>query len=110
MKPKEVNLLMLKSDFKKLKIFLIFLTIIEVGYFLLFITESQFSFTLDNTYKANYLVFALHVLGLGIFIWYNWKKMPIAKKKKYDNTYLILILGIIGMWLWLPNEKQINNC
>ncbi len=42
------------------------------------------------------------------FIFYNWNKLPIEKKKKFDNTLMILFLGPVGMWLWLPSQKEIS--
>lgn len=54
------------------------------------------------TLSASYLIIDF------VFIWYNWKKLPIHRKAKIDNTWLILMMGLIGLWLWIPNKKQIE--
>ena len=99
----------LKSDLKKLRILLIILTLIQVGYLIIRFIDAKFSIILDLHYKANYLIWGFHYFAVGIFIWYNWKKMPIQKKTKTNNTFMILFLGIIGMWLWIPNKREINK-
>jgi len=35
--------------------------------------------------------------------------MPLQKKTKTNNTFMILFLGIIGMWLRLHNKCEINK-
>jgi hypothetical protein len=35
--------------------------------------------------------------------------MPIREKTKTNNTFMMLLLGIIGMWLWIPNKREINK-
>jgi len=96
-----------QSDIKKLRILLITLTLIQVGYMIVIISDSKLWMRLDFDYKANWLIFGLHLIVAGIFIWFNWTRMPIEKKTKTNNTYMILFLGIIGMWLWIPNKREI---
>lgn len=64
---------------------------------------------LDFEYKTNWLIGGLNLIVAGIFIWFNWAKMPLEKKTKTDNTLLILFLGIIGMWLWIPNKRDMDK-
>ncbi|MDP2058443.1 MAG: hypothetical protein Q8J97_01805 [Flavobacteriaceae bacterium] len=50
-----------------------------------------------------------HLIVTGVFIWFIWKKLPRGNKNKIDNTLMILFLGLIGMWLWLPNKNEIKK-
>lgn len=111
----------LKSDLKKIRILVITLTLIEFAYFVLIFGGGTLWF--NNTQKnsnsitvwilsliaSGFIIWLLHLLVTGIIIWYNWKKMPILRKKKIDNTLMILFLGIIGMWFWIPNKKELNK-
>jgi hypothetical protein len=99
----------LKSDLKKLRILLIILTFIQVGYMIITFTNSILWNKLDNEFKAIWLIFGLNLIVSGIFIWYNWTKLPIEKKTKTNNTFMILFLGIIGMWLWIPNKSELEK-
>ena len=51
----------------------------------------------------------MHYLGIVIFLWYIWTRYPADKKKKTNDSLMIVFVGIIGMWLWLPNEKELNK-
>lgn len=99
----------LKSDLIKLRILLITLTLIQIGYMIIIFTNSYLWFKLDYEYKANWLIFGLNFIVSGIFIWYNWTKLPIENKTKTNNTFMILFLGIIGMWLWIPNKNELEK-
>lgn len=98
-----------KSDLKKLRILLIILTLIQIGYIIIIFTDTKLWIKLDIDYKANWLIWTLNLIVAGIFIWFNWTKMPTDKKTKTNNTFMILFLGIIGMWLWIPNKREINK-
>ena len=99
----------LKSDLKKLRILLIILTLIQIGYMIVIYTNVKLWMKLDYDYKANWIILGLNLVVAGIFVWFNWKKMPIEKKAKTNNTLMILFLGIIGMWLWIPNKRELNK-
>ena len=99
----------LKTDLKKLKMVLILLTVIELTYFVIAFTNDELWIKLDYDYKANYIIGAFHIIVMIVFIWFNWKKMPLDRSRKRDYTYMILFLGLIGMWLWMPNKKQIEK-
>ena len=94
----------LKRDVLIFKILLIIMTFFQVAVILLNIFYSQLIFNLDRDYYfSTILGFSLLSL-IGIFIWYNWKKLPIERKKKVNNTWMLDLLGvfgfgIIGMWL-----------
>jgi cell division protein FtsW (lipid II flippase) len=98
-----------KSDLKKLRILLIILTLIQIGYMIIIFADTKLWIKLDFNYKANWLIWGLNLILAGIFIWFNWTRMPIKKKTKIYNTFLILFLGIIGMWLWIPNKSEISK-
>lgn len=98
-----------KSDLKKLRILLVTLTIIQIGYMIIVFADSKLWIKLDFDYKAILLFWALNLVVAGIFLWFNWTRMPIIKKTKINNTFMILFLGIIGMWLWIPNKREINK-
>ncbi len=104
----------LKRDVLIFKILLIIMTFFQVAVILLNIFYSQLIFNLDRDYYfSTILGFSLLSL-IGIFIWYNWKKLPIERKKKVNNTWMLDLLGvfgfgIIGMWLWLPNKREIKK-
>jgi hypothetical protein len=97
----------LKYDVKKLRILLIILTLIQFGYMSLFFVNPRIMLDFKN--KVNWLIWGLHYLVAAIFLWYNWEKLPIEKKVKTNNTFMILLLGIIGMWLWIPNDREIKR-
>ncbi|MDV7140414.1 hypothetical protein R3X28_16095 [Maribacter sp. TH_r10] len=99
----------LKSDLKKLRVLLIILTLFHFVYLIVVFTDPKLWLKLDYDYKANWLILGLHLIVAGIFIWFNWKKMPIPRKTKSNNTFLILFLGIIGMWLWIPNKREMKK-
>ncbi|OAD92310.1 hypothetical protein A7A78_08715 [Aequorivita soesokkakensis] len=96
----------LRSDLKKLKFLLIGLTIIELANILLMFTRDVLWF---KFYNLQWVIFGIHYSIAAIFIWFIWKKMPLEKKSKSNNTFLILFFGIIGMWLWMPNKKEVNK-
>lgn len=98
-----------KSDIKKLRSLLIVLTLIQIGYIIVIFMSPKLLVKLNLDYKVNWLIFGLHYLTAGIFIWFNWNKMPITKKAKTNYTVMILLLGIIGMWLWIPNKQEVNK-
>lgn len=96
----------LKPDLKKLKFALIVLTIILVGYSVLLFTSTEWVIKLHIHYGAKWYIAAFNFFIKGIFIWYNWKKLPIDKKTRTNNTYMLILLGVIGMWLWMPNRLE----
>ncbi|MFL1013695.1 hypothetical protein [Flavisericum labens] len=98
-----------KSDLKKLRILLIILTLIQIGYMIIIFADTKLWIKLDFDYKANWLIWGLNFIVAGIFLWFNWTRMPIKKATKTNNTFMILFLGIIGMWLWIPNKSEINK-
>jgi hypothetical protein len=110
------------SDLKKLRASLIILTLIKLLYFI-WVFGSGFLWTykmhnidsgdmvvwIFSFFASGFIIWILHCILMIIIIWYNWKKMPIDRKKKIDNTFMIMLLGIIGMWLWMPNKEEASK-
>lgn len=99
----------LKGDIAKLRILLILLTITQLGYLVVMFIDTKLWLKIDEAYYANWIVWGFHYSAVGFVVWFIWKRMPIEKKTKINQTLMILILGIIGMWLWLPNERELNQ-
>lgn len=103
------NSVKIKSDLKKLKSILIILSILQGCYLLIFSLNIPLSAYLDNNYKLDLFVKGFNILTRILFIWYIWKCYPITKKKRSNNTWMIIFLGIIGMWLWMPSKNEVNK-
>jgi hypothetical protein len=97
------------SDLKKIRILLIVLTIAQTGYLIPFFIESKLLLEPSVFSLTKWIMRVFHFLVLGIFIWYNWTRMPISKKEKRNNTYMLVFLGILGMWFWMPNKKELKK-
>lgn len=96
-----------KSEIAKLRLLLIILTLLEISYFVSTTFYHETTIHLILFYHVDWIVKLVHFSVVGILLWFNWKKLPLEKKKKRDNTLMILFLGIIGMWLWLPNKTEV---
>lgn len=94
---------------QKTRFALIVFTVIEIGYLLFnfFGPAKWMTFLFYN--KLNWILWVLNYGIAGFCVFYTWKYLPIPKKEKTNNTLMILFLGIIGMWLWLPNENDLKN-
>ncbi len=109
MMKKQINPEKFKSDLKKLRVLLILLTSIVAVYLIIIFADFRWSTNPDFAFKAQWYIWIFHNLILALFIWFNWKRMPIDKKHKTNNTFMLLFLGVIGMWLWLPNKGEVNK-
>lgn len=99
----------LRSDISKLKAILIVHTILLVGYFIVIFIDSDLWLYLNDSFQSDIIFGVLNFIIAGVMIWYNWKYLPFEKKKKWDKTWMIIFLGIIGMWLWMPNSEDISE-
>jgi nicotinamide riboside transporter PnuC len=99
----------LRSDIKWLKLLLIVLTFVQVGYGIIVFSDIKLWIQLDTQYHAYVLVAIFQYATVGVFIWFVWRKMPGERKPKTNSTLMIIFLGIIGMWLWLPNKRELNK-
>ncbi len=100
------NLTINVSEIGKLRLALIILTIIQIGYYILMFISSEIYIKINFDNYGNLGLGLLNFSVAGVCLWYNWKKLPLEKKKKMDNTWMILFLGVIGMWLWIPNKQE----
>ena len=97
------------QDFKRLKILLIIATIIQISYIVILITNHDFFVTVNNKYNTDKIISIISYLIISILLWYEWKVIISEKKNKINNTLMLLFLGIIGMWLWYPNKKELDK-
>ena len=98
-----------ESQIANLRILLIFLTVIQLTYLGFMFADHETYVKMIFNFHLDWIVAIINYTIAGIFLWYNWKKLPIEKKKKADSTWMILLLGIIGMWLWIPNKAEIKK-
>ena len=110
-----------KSDIKKFRITLIILTVFHLGFFgILF---GGFFFIVKNGITDGGVIalwfLALFLSGLILSIFqiilsyrmkkYERKYMPVTSEKNKDNFRMMFFTGIIGLWLWLPNDKEVQK-
>jgi|SRR5690625_156290 len=99
----------LQSYLKTIRVVLIFLTVFELIYLGVTLSDKQLRLKLDDNFQALWVILIFHIVMLSIILWLNWTKFPINKKMKMSNTYLVVFLGILGMWLWMPSSNDIDN-
>ena len=105
------------EDFSKLKrtvTFLrIMLTILTVAIIvsvtgIILITNS----VIDNSLWPIFLIIASVILYypcLVIFLIYATSKFPGSSKIKLDKALMMFFIPLIGMWLWLPNSRELSK-
>lgn len=98
-----------ESEITRLRIALIVLTIVQIGFLIIMFADIKAYIRLYYETYSNWILTTMHISTMVVFLWYNWKRLPLEKKKRTDNTWMILFLGIIGMWLWIPNKKEIEK-
>ena len=121
MSQETINPNKLKSDIRKFRISLRILTIFQILHLLTVI--GSFVFIVKHSLTDAGIIFLwIFLIVAGAFIlWifqviftivvmrYERKNIPITQKKKNDNLAMIMFTGIIGLWLWLPNKKEIEQ-
>ena len=87
---------------KPLRILLIILTFAELLYLILLFSNLLYlgGYNLVNNLEMGLQLF--HIVVALIVIKYIWVNELVSTKLKIENTLLVLIFGIIGMWLWFP--------
>ena len=88
-----------------LKIYLIALTCLEIAYILLFYFYVEFILNLEHKYFIHVYLAIFHLIVLGLILKQTWKLNHIKKKQKSNRTFLMFFLGIIGMWIWFPENE-----
>ena len=99
----------LKSAINKFRILFIALTIIQLSYLVVKLFAAKLWLKIDEDYNVKLIVQGLHYVTVGAVVWFIWMRMPIQKNAKINQTFMILFLGVIGMWLWLPNKRKMNQ-
>jgi len=79
--------------------------------FIFFVNEFVEFYTLDyatftKIWWSSAILIYLTVL---VFIWFIWAKHPVDRNEKINRTLSIIILNVIGMWLWLPNNNELEK-
>ena len=99
----------LPSHIFRLKILISIWTILFITYLVIIYANTELWLKLNSLYRSDMLFTVINITLTIIIMWYNWSHLPIEKEKKIENTWMILFLGIIGIWLWLPNKKEISE-
>lgn len=99
----------IKSDVKKLRFSLSLLTILILIYLLSWFTIEYHGIHPLILIGLLSVLSIIHLILYIIFIYYVSIKYPTDQKSRMNNTLMIIFLGIIGMWLWLPSEKEIDR-
>ncbi|MCX2837692.1 hypothetical protein OQ279_05955 [Salinimicrobium sp. MT39] len=111
-----------RSDIRRFRIGLIVLTALYLG-FIGIILIGGFIFILKNQITDSGLItlwftaifFGGIILSIYQLIYsyrfrsFERKYIPVSKKKNNDNFKMSIFTGIIGLWLWLPNKKEIKK-
>ncbi|OIQ27212.1 MAG: hypothetical protein BM564_13035 [Bacteroidetes bacterium MedPE-SWsnd-G2] len=109
MNPTQFDLIKFKSDLSKLRVLLILITAINLAYMIVVFGNAKLWLELYIKYNALWILIALQIMVAAIFIWFNWVRMPLKKEAKISNTFMLLFLGIFGMWLWFPNKADLKT-
>ena len=93
----------------RLKAFLVALTFLELGYIIacFFFEIEIFKFDY-NIFDTRIVLFILHILVLTLILRKVWLS-NLEKSKKSNVTFLMIFLGVIGMWLWFPKRENCNS-
>ena len=97
----------LRSRLSMLTVLLILYTILYVGFILgkLFLNEPLTKLIGNiDIYK---IAFFMNLGIVALFITFIWKYMPDSKKEKTNYSFMILFLGIIGMWIWTSHARTV---
>ena len=99
----------IKRDIKKLRIALIVFTGLHglnLCWFFLAGYVPAHPLSLFNSFLLlGLLTFVLKL----VFLYYLYEVYPSPPKSKTTNALLIFFLGIIGMWVWLPNDEDLDT-
>ncbi|HLS29887.1 MAG TPA: hypothetical protein VK021_03450 [Flavobacteriaceae bacterium] len=98
----------LQTYLKTLRLVLIPLTVIELVYLGVVLSDKKLWAKLDE-FNTLWVIIIYHSIILMIILWLNWTKLPIKRKMKINNTYMVVFLGILGMWLWMPSSDDIDG-
>lgn len=100
---------------------LIILTVFEFLYII--VGFGGFAIILNNRLLdiSFVLLWLFSIIFSGVILWvfqiiltiyilkYNRKNMSTTQEKNRDSLKMIMFTGIIGLWLWLPTKKEIDQ-
>jgi hypothetical protein len=92
-----------------MKVILIVLIGIKVIHLLINYVFLDFQIKIEFIQRMNWIVWGFHYTVVALFLWINWKKMPLTKNTKIKYTFAFLLIGVIGMWLWLHNQQELKQ-
>ncbi len=82
-------------------ILLIFL-ILDLGF------DFDFSFLNPWGLPSYYWILLKFIPGF-YAVWFIWKKMPVRQSRKWSESFFVLFLNIIGLWIWIPSQKRMKQ-
>ena len=56
--------------------------------------------------KYYYPICLVYLSGIGVFYYYIWKNPDSNQRKKIDDSFMIVLLNFIGMWLYIAHYKN----
>lgn len=108
MNDQKLNIEKLKSQLSVLKVFLVFYTIFHLSYLVLSFWGPVFFIRFEIS-GFGLIVALFHYMVLGLFLFFIWKKVPGERKTRVNSTFLILLLSVIGMWIWFPKKEALSK-
>lgn len=95
-----------KKTFRILRILQVLITVLCLLYalYLILVVVGFISYKLPTSIYDAITLFYWIILALFLIV--NWTQKPFGRKGKLGNTLLLILLGFIGMWLWLPDKKE----
>jgi len=98
-----------QSDIKTLRRLLIFQTVLFFAFVGLLLVGSELKVNLQQDYNLLFWFLLIYYLLILVFLWYLWTKFPSPRSVKINDTLMIIFLGVLGLWLWLPNQRQVDQ-
>ncbi len=96
-----------------LKVLLILLTVFQLWWLGALFFEKEIAYS-EYGQILSMLLYLYGNILTAVCIWYTWQRLPIANNAKRDKTWMLIILGffglgIIALWLWLPNKREMEK-
>lgn len=98
-----------ESDVKTLRRLLIFQTVLFIAFVVFLFTGSELKLKLLQDYNLHVWFLIIYYIIILVFLWYLWTKFPFPNVVKINHTLSSLLLGVFGLWLWLPNPRQVQQ-
>ena len=59
--------------------------------------------------RAERVLRAGMVLMYVLVLWANWSRTDLDRSKRWSNTWMIILLNVIGMWLFLWRLERLED-